>query len=101
MLQSNPHLVSPDGSFATFLATEDVEDDEDARAKLKHTVIAADYVRCGLVQTDRGYAQGQDPKRSDEHTSELQSLIRISYAGFCLHTYKIHKLKHISQTTHC
>src|SRR3546814_8946938 len=24
--------------------------------------------------------------RSDEHTSELQSLLRISYAVFCLHT---------------
>src|SRR3546814_15742753 len=24
------------------------------------------------------------PPRSEEHTSELQSLMRISYAGFCL-----------------
>src|SRR3546814_5655794 len=24
------------------------------------------------------------PSRSEEHTSELQSLMRISYAGFCL-----------------
>src|SRR3546814_2399821 len=24
------------------------------------------------------------PDRSEEHTSELQSLMRISYAGFCL-----------------
>src|SRR3546814_4138117 len=24
------------------------------------------------------------PRRSEEHTSELQSLMRISYAGFCL-----------------
>src|SRR3546814_9371788 len=28
------------------------------------------------------------PGRSDEHTSELQSLMRISYAGFCLKTKK-------------
>src|SRR3546814_4192396 len=28
-------------------------------------------------------------KRSEEHTSELQSLMRISYAGFCLTTNKI------------
>src|SRR3546814_1791579 len=32
--------------------------------------------------------------RSEEHTSELQSLMRISYAVFCLkkkkHTHKIH-----------
>src|SRR3546814_7179236 len=29
--------------------------------------------------------------RSEEHTSELQSLMRISYSGFCL---KQHKYKH-------
>src|SRR3546814_6026547 len=28
--------------------------------------------------------------RSEEHTSELQSLMRISYAVFCLKTKKIH-----------
>src|SRR6056297_1426686 len=27
---------------------------------------------------------GRPPPRSEEHTSELQSLRRISYAGFCL-----------------
>src|SRR3546814_10651439 len=29
-------------------------------------------------------AGAQAPKRSEEHTSELQSLMRISYAVFCL-----------------
>src|SRR3546814_7884425 len=29
-------------------------------------------------------------KRSEEHTSELQSLIRISYAAFCLQKKKSH-----------
>src|SRR3546814_5250292 len=29
------------------------------------------------------------PKRSEEHTSELQSLMRISYAVFCLKKKKI------------
>src|SRR3546814_2749221 len=33
--------------------------------------------------------------RSEEHTSELQSLMRISYAVFCLKTQK-YKLNHIS-----
>src|SRR3546814_7500366 len=28
------------------------------------------------------------PRRSEEHTSELQSLMRISYAVFCLQTKK-------------
>src|SRR3546814_10428194 len=32
-----------------------------------------------------------DPTRSEEHTSELQSLMRISYAVFCLKKKKIHK----------
>src|SRR3546814_4295655 len=34
-------------------------------------------------------------KRSEEHTSELQSLMRISYAGFCLKKKK----KQIDYTT--
>src|SRR3546814_9637156 len=36
---------------------------------------------------------GQENGRSEEHTSELQSLMRTSYAVFCL------KKKNISQTT--
>src|SRR3546814_10272931 len=39
-----------------------------------------------LVDDDaaaHGHA-GPDPARSEEHTSELQSLMRISYAVFCL-----------------
>src|SRR3546814_10583091 len=41
--------------------------------------------------------QGPDPKslRSEEHTSELQSLMRISYAVFCLKKKKIIKETHI------
>src|SRR3546814_3442087 len=49
--------------------------------------------------------------RSEEHTSELQSLMRISYAVFCLKkkkskykhaaiTYKQESLKRIQQTTY-
>src|SRR3546814_5543603 len=42
-----------------------------------------------------GYYRGKDAvlRRSEEHTSELQSLMRISYAVFCLK-----KQKHISLT---
>src|SRR3546814_9985461 len=35
------------------------------------------------------------PERSEEHTSELQSLMRISYAVFCLKKNKNHILDHI------
>src|SRR3546814_6232197 len=37
--------------------------------------------------------------RSEEHTSELQSLMRISYAVFCLKKKKKHKTKHPPKTT--
>src|SRR3546814_5768578 len=36
-------------------------------------------VHCGSLPMRR------DRRRSEEHTSELQSLMRISYAVFCLH----------------
>src|SRR3546814_1596577 len=43
---------------------------------------------CGPHPTWYGWLQavGTDPERSEEHTSELQSLMRISYAVFCLKT---------------
>src|SRR3546814_3445393 len=37
--------------------------------------------------------------RSEEHTSELQSLMRISYADFCLKK-KIQRQKHATRTIH-
>src|SRR3546814_6461552 len=36
----------------------------------------------------RGQPQHRQPVRSEEHTSELQSLMRISYAVFCLNNKK-------------
>src|SRR3546814_9181807 len=44
---------------------------------------------CGLPQARRGPCRrtpetGDRRDRSEEHTSELQSLMRISYAVFCL-----------------
>src|SRR3546814_1822066 len=35
-----------------------------------------------------GFAYGVGEHRSEEHTSELQSLMRSSYAVFCLHKKK-------------
>src|SRR3546814_6471123 len=40
------------------------------------------------------FRRAQKPSRSEEHTSELQSLMRISYAVFCLQ-----KKKHTTQST--
>src|SRR3546814_6051221 len=66
-----------------------------------------------VVQAGRSEIAGEEPasaaatgeamplQRSEEHTSELQSLMRISYAVFCLkkkktHSNKIHKEKKIT-----
>src|SRR3546814_6578680 len=43
----------------------------------------------------RGDGGARSP-RSEEHTSELQSLMRISYAVFCLKKKKTKKTKHIT-----
>src|SRR3546814_3103800 len=39
-------------------------------------------------------------ERSDEHTSELQSLMRISYAVFCLKKKKIKNIHKVSHHLH-
>src|SRR3546814_3957316 len=39
--------------------------------------------------------------RSEEHTSELQSLMRISYAVFCLKKKKKHTYNHIEHNHQC
>src|SRR3546814_4243770 len=46
------------------------------------------------AQGDRGRDQDRGRHRSEEHTSELQSLMRISYAVFCLK--KKRKQNHVS-----
>src|SRR3546814_5825868 len=51
----------------------------------------------GLASSDQiNYSVYIDRLRSEEHTSELQSLMRISYAVFCLKKKKTpkHKSKH-------
>src|SRR3546814_7982591 len=45
---------------------------------------------CGLPPYREGCHQRGGRSRSEEHTSELQSLMRISYAVFCL-TKKINR----------
>src|SRR3546814_1483424 len=66
--------------------------------------------RTGPCRTDRrdrtrrgGYIRPRSAatrsRRSEEHTSELQSLMRISYAVFCLKKKK-HKSTHTLTSTH-
>src|SRR3546814_10026846 len=72
-----------------------------------HTSQFENHVRAvlGLPLGDTG-ARGMSAMfnwiRSEEHTSELQSLMRISYAVFCLNkkTKTNHKYKHHTYITH-
>src|SRR3546814_4360680 len=55
----------------------------------------------GLAATDAGMLQRiiRSIARSEEHTSELQSLMRHSYAVFCLTTNTTHTDTHITDIT--
>src|SRR3546814_3816176 len=47
----------------------------------------------GARYGDHQRGEHADPQRSEEHTSELQSLMRNSYAVFCLKKKKTHHHK--------
>src|SRR3546814_4846880 len=55
---------------------------------LRHT---GNIVVVGLVGSGMAGASGPGKVRSEEHTSELQSIMRISYAVFCLKKKNKHK----------
>src|SRR3546814_1006302 len=63
---------------------------------------AAQGERCHPSGKRQGYAGENDGgiARSEEHTSELQSLMRISYAVFCLKKKKKQKLETLKNNTH-
>src|SRR3546814_8030711 len=76
--------------------------DDEARAKRRRLtgdrLSAAPELAEKLVKRRAGREAGK--ARSEEHTSELQSLMRISYAVFCLKKKKPQIIHVISQTTH-
>src|SRR3546814_9686890 len=56
---------------------------------------AADHLRLAVQPAPADGIVVVDVQRSEEHTSELQSLMRISYAVFCLKkTNKMNKYTH-------
>src|SRR3546814_8674623 len=58
----------------------------------RHTLSDPDHPTRGIGAARRWFAG--ELNRSEEHTSELQSLMRISYAVFCLKKKKTNKNKH-------
>src|SRR3546814_6482992 len=91
------------------LAPDDVVQDPESlvlqlRADTKDVVVAADHPQRTVILQDAARRLQPFGGRSEEHTSELQSLMRISYAVFCLkkkiYTYnKCNKLTQISTTS--
>src|SRR3546814_7074314 len=92
--------------FRSSLGRIHVTDDEirlEAQSQgVAHPTVRADDVivraqeEAGFVEV-RKFAVGEDNDalhraRSEEHTSELQSLMRISYAVFCLKKKKTNRL---------
>src|SRR3546814_9149968 len=59
--------------------------------------IRLDEIGAGCIAIEYGVIDA-DILRSEEHTSELQSLMRISYAVFCLKKKTQDKNKHTSHT---
>src|SRR3546814_5971743 len=61
------------------------------------------FMRLGNHRSDRTSGLLVRPsdvmKRSEEHTSELQSLMSISYAGFCLKKKKTQQMNHTNTVT--
>src|SRR3546814_2769646 len=55
----------------------DTSEDVDPLSQIEAAEVA-------LYRVSEGEGEGGSVKRSEEHTSELQSLMRISYAVFCL-----------------
>src|SRR3546814_409822 len=73
---------TPDQHLATMFGQHD-DDRIDAREMLRPAVPA--FPRPARAKDlARLAAYAAETMRSEEHTSELQSLMRISYAGFCL-----------------
>src|SRR3546814_3016799 len=60
---------------------------------LQHCIFASEVADRRQGARTLHVAEGVRPGRSEEHTSELQSLMRISYAVFCLKTKKTQQTK--------
>src|SRR3546814_9506537 len=70
-------------------------------------VIGAELTTLVQVRTRRSLndvwqdlVSGREPSRSEEHTSELQSLMRISYAVFCLKKKKANQRIDVAYKLH-
>src|SRR3546814_6920638 len=98
---STTTIISPSHDDAPFVACPGASDALDwleaapgRVIRATRIAIVADEAAAAAVLPGLGFAPSAVVSRSEEHTSELQSLMRISYAVFCL---KKQKETHIQQ----
>src|SRR3546814_2881675 len=94
MIRRPPRSTRTDTLFpytTLFRSDADAADRQAVRAAAAHRP----RPRTGHGQEDRL----PDKRRSEEHTSELQSLMRISYAVFCLKKKNKNEEYHITAKT--
>src|SRR3546814_4343850 len=85
---------TPAGEIAHLLETKRIKRVPVLRdGRIVGIVSRADLLRGLAAQRDAPVASAT-VERSEEHTSELQSLMRTSYAVFCLKKKKIQQTKH-------
>src|SRR3546814_3355171 len=90
-------VLAADTERAALLAESETCHDPDRLGDIHDRLIAIDAysapARAGRILVGLGF--DEEMQRSEEHTSELQSLMRISYAVFCLkktnNTHSTHK----------
>src|SRR3546814_4112518 len=89
MFRQRPHPTNPDKMFYDVWLFELVPDGEEWPVRPKHKRFKHGDKSIGQVLDQDAFnlptvQKGMHSDRSEEHTSELQSLMRISYAVFCL-----------------
>src|SRR3546814_15815438 len=100
-LPRQPSSGSPNGPLRPL---EPVSPYGTAQPSLRDRLVAGHYARLPVpvpasdpaaatpgAGAAAGHRRRPHPQRSEEHTSELQSLMRISYAVFCLKTKNKHQ----------
>src|SRR3546814_1088887 len=97
MIRRPPRSTRTDTLFpySTLFRSEVINNDPKVKAifiNIFGGITKGDEVANGIV-TALGRVQIDAPIRSEEHTSELQSLMRISYAVFCLKKKKTKRYK--------
>src|SRR3546814_3569807 len=108
MLRRPPRSTRPDTRFPYPTLFRSRQEEAPARAEREgHVGHPHDHGRAGatpeqdvLMHRPAAAPGAASPCRSEEHTSELQSLMRISYDDFCLKKKKKHHTANYLTFTH-